>query len=77
MAVTADSPMFSTLVAQNSTVESRGSALTIMNCIGFTITIISIQLINVLMQYVRPELVFTFLAPGPVLGVIAMLRNKS
>ena len=34
LVVIADSPLFSTLVAQNSPEESRGSSLTIVNCIG-------------------------------------------
>jgi len=43
MVVVADSPLFSTLVAQNAPQETRGTSLTIVNCIGFSITIISIQ----------------------------------
>ena len=77
MTVAADSPLFSTIVAQNAVEESRGSALTIMNCIGFSITIVSIQLINVLTRYVSVEFVFTVLALGPLLGLIALLANKS
>jgi MFS family permease len=41
LVVVADSPLFSTLVAQNAKAESKGTALTIVNCIGFSITIIS------------------------------------
>jgi len=44
--VIADSPLFSTLIAQNAASESKGTSLTIVNCIGFSITIISIQFIN-------------------------------
>jgi MFS family permease len=76
MVVAADSPLFSTLVAQNAAEESRGSALTITNCIGFAITIASIQCTNLLMQFVRTEVVFTFLAIGPVLGLIALYRTR-
>lgn len=77
MTVAADSPLFSTLVAQNATEESRGSALTIMNCIGFTITIAAIQCTSFLLRFFNPEIVFTMLALGPVLGIIALMRNKS
>jgi MFS family permease len=76
LVVIADSPLFSTLVAQNSAEESRGSALTIMNCIGFSITIVSIQFINMLTQYMSVEFVFTVLALGPILGLIALIGNK-
>ena len=77
LVVVADSPLFSTLVAQNSAEESRGSALTIMNCIGFSITIVSIQLTNMLTQYMSVEFIFTVLALGPILGLIALMSNKS
>ena len=77
LVVIADSPLFSTLVAQNAAEESRGSALTIMNCIGFSITIVSIQLTNMLSQYMNVEFIFTVLALGPLLGLIALTTNKS
>jgi MFS family permease len=77
MTVAADSPLFSTLVAQNSAEESRGSALTIMNCIGFTITIISLQFTGFLLRFFSHEIVFIVLAFGPILGLIALARNKS
>ena len=73
--VIADSPMFSTLVAQSAPPEVKGSALTIVNCIGFSITIISIQLINYLKDMLDPRYLFMLLAIGPVLGLSA-LREK-
>jgi MFS family permease len=76
LAVIADSPMFSTLVAQNAPQESRGSALTIVNCIGFSITIVSIQLIKILSENVNSRYVYLLLAAGPILGLIALLKNK-
>lgn len=77
LVVIADSPLFSTLVAQNAAEESRGSALTITNCIGFSITIISIQFISMLTAYISAEFVFTVLALGPLFGLAAMIGNKS
>ncbi|MDB4924650.1 nitrate/nitrite transporter [Mucilaginibacter sp.] len=76
MAVIADSPLFSTLVAQNAPAESKGTSLTIVNCIGFTITIISIQLINALRNEVNVQYIYMLLAIGPILGLIALLSNK-
>jgi hypothetical protein len=76
MAVIADSPLFSTLVAQNASAESRGTALTIVNSIGFAITIISIQLLNVLQDSMNPTHIYTVLALGPVLGLIALYEKK-
>ena len=77
MTVAADSPLFSTMVAQNSVEESRGSALTIMNCIGFSITIVSLQFTSFLLSFFNPEIVFTILALGPILGLIALIGNKT
>jgi MFS family permease len=72
--VIADSPLFSTLVAQGAPAESRGSSLTIVNCIGFSITIISIQVIN-LCSPALSQYVYMLLAVGPVLGLMALLRK--
>jgi MFS family permease len=70
--VIGDSPQFSALNAQNAPRERVGSALTIANCIGFAITIGSIQLLGALAAAASPALLFLALAPGPVLGLIAL-----
>jgi MFS family permease len=70
-----DSPQFSTLVAQSAPAEVKGTALTIVNCIGFSITIVSLQLIGYVQPIVRPEWLFTILSLGPLLGLIAMKRK--
>ena len=77
LVVVADSPLFSTLVARNALAESRGTALTIVNSIGFSITIISIQFLNALINEITPNLIFIVLAVGPVLGLIALFRRKA
>ena len=76
MVVIADSPLFSTLVAQNASAEITGTALTIVNSIGFAITIISIQLLNVLQDSMNPTYIYTLLALGPILGLIALYEKK-
>ena len=70
--VIGDSPQFSTLNAQNAPREFVGSALTIANCIGFAITIGSIQLLNVLAGPASAPWLFLALAPGPALGLVAL-----
>ena len=75
MAVIADSPLFSTLVARNAPAEARGTALTIVNCIGFSITIASIQLLNVLQVWIGPAYLFLVLALGPLFGLLALTRQ--
>lgn len=76
MAVVADSPLFSTLVARNAPVEARGTALTIVNCVGFAITIGSIQLLNGLHGRIDTAFLFTGLALGPLLGLLALARGR-
>ncbi len=73
--VTADSPLFSTLVAGSAQPELRGTALTIVNCIGFTITIIGIQVINLLQAYSSQSTLYMLLAVGPILGLWGFLKE--
>jgi len=74
--VIADSPLFSTLVAQSAQAELKGTALTIVNSMGFAITIISIQLVTFLHETVGGTYLYTVLAVGPLLGLMALGRNK-
>lgn len=75
MVVIMDSPLLSTLVAQHAPADKRGTALTVVNCIGYTITIISIQLITKLIESIATN-TYLILAIGPVLGVISLLKYK-
>jgi MFS family permease len=77
MTIIADSPMFSTLIAQNAPAESKGTALTMVNCIGFSLTIVSIHLINALRNDSNAQYIYMLLAIGPILGLIALFRNKT
>lgn len=77
MAVTADSPMFSTIVAQNAPEATRGTTLTIVNCIGFGITILSIQLLNFLSVQIDLIYLFPVLGLGPLLGLLGMWRGEN
>ena len=76
MVVIADSPLFSTLVAQNAAPETKGTALTIVNCIGFAITIVSIQLLTRLQGTVDWEAMYVVLGVGPVFGLIALIGKR-
>lgn len=71
-----DSPQFSTLVAQSASAENKGSALTIVNSIGFLVTIFSIQLLSSLLEIIPTQFLFLALLPGPVFGLIS-LRDRS
>lgn len=70
--VAGDSPQFSALNAENAPREYVGSALTIVNSIGFLITVINIQLVNSLLPLIGPEYIFWLLIPGPVIGLWMM-----
>lgn len=77
LTVPADSPLFSSVVAKHAPVESRGASLTIVNCIGFSITIVSIQTISWLSAYIDQRYIYLLLAPGPILGLWAMMAVKN
>ena len=76
IAVTADSPQFSNLVASSVTPELKGTALTLVNCIGFAITIFSIELLGLLQNTIPIYLLFIPLAIGPILGVYNLMDKK-
>jgi MFS family permease len=76
IAVTADSPQFSNLVATSVTPELKGTALTLVNSIGFAITILSIQLLGALQNIIPIYLLFIPLALGPILGVYKLMNKK-
>lgn len=67
-----DSPLFSTLVAQNAAPEIKGTALTIVNSIGFFLTIPSLQLMGWLQGQMDPSLIYLVLGIGPVLGLLGL-----
>lgn len=76
MVVIADSPLFSTLVASSAPSVSKGTALTIVNCIGFSITIISIQLLTIIRRQTDENFAYWFLALGPMIGLFFLYKNN-
>lgn len=76
ISVVADSPLFSTLIAQNAPPESRGTSLTIVNCIGFAITIVSIQFFQLMWGVINYRYIYMLLAIGPVLGLLALISKS-
>jgi len=68
--VVGDSAQFSALNARHAPADQVGSALTIVNCIGFAISIVSIQLLNHAAAAAMPaHYLFLLLVPGPLLGL--------
>jgi len=70
--VIADSGQFSALLAKSAPPGLVGTALTLTVCVGFTITVVAIQILGaILATDVDPGLAFLVLAPGPVVGLAA------
>ncbi|MHA7131869.1 MFS transporter [Algoriphagus namhaensis] len=67
--VTADSPQFSTLVAQSVPAENKGTALTLINSLGFALTIASIGFTEFLLSQFPVQTALSFLVIGPVMGI--------
>ena len=72
LVVAGDSPQFSALNARFAPPALVGSALTIANCVGFTISIVSIQLLNQTIDDLGADWALFLLVPGPVIGLLAL-----
>lgn len=70
--VAGDSPQFSALTAANAPRQAMGSVLTFTNCIGFAISILSIEFFVRWAASAPLAQVLPWLAAGPVLGVWAL-----
>lgn len=70
--ISGDSPQYSTLNAQFAPPELVGCALAVANAVGYIISIISVQLINHMIEPMGVQYVFLLLIPGPLFGLWAM-----
>ncbi len=77
MLVIADSPLFSTLVAGSAEAEIKGTALTIVNCIGYALTIVSLQLLGWLGGWLGLVWCYPLLALGPILGLWGLFSGAA
>lgn len=73
-AVVGDSAQFSAIVAKTAVPMYVGTALTVVNGIGFTITVFSIQFFSMLLESWPPEYLFLLLAAGPLFGLVMFAR---
>ncbi len=69
-----DSPQFSAIAARSAPPERVGTGLTLMNMIGFALTIPSIALLSSLQGRVPGTWLLATLAIGPLLGVLSLRR---
>jgi MFS family permease len=75
-AVVADSAQFSTLVTEFADQAYVGTALALQLAFGFALTVATIWLVPYWEDAVGWRWAFAFLAPGPALGIVAMLRLR-
>ncbi|WP_420429093.1 MFS transporter [Algiphilus sp.] len=70
LTVAGDSPQFSTLSARHAPPAVVGSALTLLNSIGFGITVVSLSLLEALQHLLPPAWLLLPLALGPCIGLV-------
>ncbi len=76
-AVVMDSPQFSALNTRFAPTAYVGSALTIVNCIGFLITIVTIEMLGIWIELFGIRTAFLPLAVGPVWGWVSLFRHQT
>jgi len=70
--VIGDSPQYSAIIALSAPKELVGSGLTLVNSIGFAITILSLWFVYQFLNMIDISYVLMILAIGPALGLISM-----
>ncbi len=74
--VVADSAQFSTLVTEVAPPHAVGTALTLQTCLGFLLTLATIQLVPHLVGIFGWPWAFPLLALGPAAGIAAIRRMR-
>jgi MFS family permease len=72
--VVADSAQFSALVTEAAPAHAVGTALTLQTCLGFLLTMVTIQLVPRLAELIGWPYAFTLLAVGPAFGISSIRR---
>jgi MFS family permease len=75
--IIADSAQFSTAVTELAQPAYVGTALTTQTCVGFALTMVSIWMIPVIVNWLGWGWAFAILGVGPFLGVVAMARLRA
>ena len=77
--IAGDSPQFSTLNAKTAPIDIVGSAITLVICFGFGLTILSMQIFNLLMNHFSLNIAVSLMAIGPLYGLYSLypLRVKN
>lgn len=74
--IVADSAQFSASTAELSDSSLVGTMLTVQTSMGFLLTLATIHLVPMLVEAVGWRYAFAFLAPGPALGIWAMMTLR-
>lgn len=72
--VVADSAQFSALVSEYAPRDHIGTALTLQTCVGFLLTMVTIEMLPRVADATSWKWASLLLVPGPVLGALAMVR---
>ena len=72
--VVADSAQFSALVSEHAPRDHVGTALTLQTCVGFLLTMVTIELMPRVAAATGWRWASLLLVPGPLLGALAMSR---
>ena len=75
--IVADSAQFSAAITELADRNLIGTMLTVQTCLGFLLTMASIQLLPWFAAWVGWRFAFALLAAGPFLGVAAMARLRA
>lgn len=76
-AVVADSAQFSALVTEYAPRDHVGTALTLQTCVGFLLTMVTIELLPRVADATSWQWASLLLVPGPLAGAYAMLRLRA
>ncbi len=75
--IVADSAQFSASIAELSDPDRIGTMLTMQTAMGFLLTLFTIHLMPVAVEWMGWRYAFLILVPGPVFGVWAMARLRA
>ena len=76
-AVVADSAQFSALVTEYAPRDHVGTALTLQTCVGFLLTMVTIELLPRIAAATSWQWASLLLVPGPLAGAYAMTRLRA
>jgi MFS family permease len=76
LTVVADSAQFSACISELADRQYVGTALTLQTSMGFLLTLVTIRLMATVQSWVGWQWAFWLLVPGPLFGVVVMLRLR-